>query len=79
MSERALEFVETWVSENIYSNSSAPKVDSSGAEALAARCRAAANAAGIADAEISEQFDSLAAFITGQIQEAADKLAAKEE
>jgi hypothetical protein len=79
MSKRALEFVETWVSEHIYPEGSPPKVDASSAEALAASCRVAANAAGISDAEIGEQFDNLTAFVAGQIQEAADKLSAKED
>jgi hypothetical protein len=79
MSKRALEFVETWVSEHIYPEGSPPKVDVSSAGALAARCRVAANAAGISDAEIGEQFDDLTTFIAGQIQEAADKLSAKED
>jgi hypothetical protein len=79
MSKRALEFVETWVSEQIYPEGSPPKVDPSEAGALAASCRAAANAAGISDAEIGEQFDDLTAFVTGQIEEAADKLMAKDD
>ena len=79
MSKRALEFVETWVSEQIYPEGSPPKVDVSGAKALAANCRAAANAAGISDAEIGEQFDDLTAFIAGEIQEAVDKLSAKDD
>jgi len=79
MSKRALEFVETWVSEHIYPEDSPPQVDVSGAKALAASCRAAANAAGISDAEIGEQFDDLATFIEGQIVEAADKLSPKDE
>jgi hypothetical protein len=79
MSKRALEFVETWVSEQIYPEDSPPQVDVSAAKALAARCRAAANAAGISDAEIGEQFDNLATFIAGQIEEAADKLSAKDD
>ena len=69
MSKRALEFVETWVSERIYPEDSPPQVDVSAAKALAASCRAAANAAGISDAEIEEQFDNLTAFIAGQIEE----------
>ena len=69
MSKRALEFVETWVSEHIYPEDSPPQVDVSVAKALAASCRAAANAAGISDAEIEEQFDNLTAFIAGQIEE----------
>ena len=79
MSKRALEFVETWVSEQIYPEGSPPKVDVSGANALAANCRAAANAAGISDAELAEQFDNLTTFIAGQIREAADKLSANDE
>ena len=79
MSKRALEFVETWVSERIYPEDSPPQVDVSAAKALAASCRAAANAAGISDAEIEEQFDNLTAFIAGQIEEAADKLSAKDD
>ena len=79
MSNRALEFVETWVSEHIYPEGLPPKVDVSGAKALAASCRAAANAAGISDAEIGEQFDNLTTFIAGQIEEAADKLSAKDD
>jgi hypothetical protein len=79
MSKRALEFVETWVSEHIYPEGSPPKVDVSEAKALAISCRAAANAAGISDAEIGEQFESLTTFIAGQIQEAADKLSAEED
>jgi hypothetical protein len=57
MSKHALEFVETWVSEQIYPEDSPPQIDVSQAKALAASCRAAANAAGISDAEIEEQFD----------------------
>jgi hypothetical protein len=79
MSKRALEFVETWVSEHIYPEGSPPKVDVSEAKDLATSCRAAAKAAGISDAEIGEQFDSLTTFIAGQIQEAADKLSAEED
>jgi len=41
MSKRALEFVKTWVSEQIYPEGSPPKVDVSGAKTLAANCRAA--------------------------------------
>ena len=41
--------------------------------------RNAANAAGISDLEIGEQFDNLTTFIAGQIEEAADKLSAKDD
>ena len=61
MSKRALEFVETWVSEHIYPEDSPPQVDVSQAKALAASCCAAATAAGISDAEIEEAADKLSA------------------
>jgi len=38
-----------------------------------------ANAAGISDAEIGEQFDNLTTFVAGQIEEAADKLSGKDD
>jgi hypothetical protein len=79
MSKRALEFVETWVSEQIFPEGFPPMVDVSRAKALETSCRAAANAAGISDAEIGEQFDNLTTFIAGQIQEAVGKLSAKDD
>jgi hypothetical protein len=33
----------------------------------------------LSDAEIGEQFDNLATFIAGQIEEAVDKLSAKDD
>ena len=71
--KRALEFVETWVSEHIDPEEIPSQVD------VLESCRAAANSAGISDAEIGEQFDSLATFIAGQIEGAADKLSAKDD
>jgi membrane-bound lytic murein transglycosylase B len=65
MSERALEFVELWVSEHV-----APASDPSQAKALAAECLRAANAEGISRVEIDEAFDDLAGFIAGEITEA---------
>ncbi len=79
MSERALEFIETWVSDNIFSTSAPRQPDRAGADALADNCRAAAHQAGITDTEIGEQFDSLAQFIAGQIDEAAERLSAKDD
>jgi flagellar hook-associated protein FlgK len=65
MSERALEFVELWVSEHI-----TPASDPSQAKALAAGCLQAAKADGIPQAEVEEAFDDLAGFIAGEIAEA---------
>ena len=74
MSERALAFVEEWVSENV------PAEDKSGderarARALADRCRADAAAAGIPASEIGEAIDDLPAFMAGAIEEAAERKA----
>jgi hypothetical protein len=68
MSERALEFVELWVSEHV-----APASDPSQAKALAAECLQAANADGISKVEIDEAFDDLAGFIAGEIAEAHER------
>ena len=71
--------METWVSEHIDPEEIPSQVDVLEAKALAASCRAAASAAGIPDAEIGEQSDNLATFIAGRIEEAADKLSAKDD
>jgi len=68
MSERALEFVELWVSEHV-----TPASDPSQAKALAAECLQAANADGISKVEIDEAFDDLAGFIAGEIAEAHER------
>jgi hypothetical protein len=68
MSERALEFVELWVSEHI-----TPASDPSQAKALAAGCLQAAKADGIPQAEVEEAFDDLAGFIAGEIAEAKER------
>ena len=65
MSERAIEFVEVWVSEHVRVGE-AP----GDAKALAAQCLAAAKSAGIPQAEIEDAFEDLAAFIAGEIEEA---------
>ncbi len=81
MSERALEFVETWVEGKIVAmrfptagaGPMALPADDSQAKLLAAQCLKAAQDQGIPAAEISEAFDDLAAFIAGQIEEARDQ------
>ena len=74
MSARALEFVETWVSEKIVAmNELPPSGDDSVAQQLASDCLAAAQDAGIPKSEIDEAFDDLAAFIGGEIEEARER------
>jgi hypothetical protein len=70
MSMRAIEFVENWVSENIAADGQEPASSGATATALAARCLAAATAAGILQSEIEETFDDLSAFMAGEIEEA---------
>ena len=69
MSERALGFVEEWISENVSAADQRPDGDDSRAKALASQCLAAANAQGISQSEIGEAIDDLPAFIAGAIAE----------
>lgn len=64
MSERAIEFVEVWVSEHVRAGQTAAD-----AKALALQCLDAAKAAGVPHSEIKDAFEDLAAFIAGEIQE----------
>ena len=78
MSERALAFVEEWVSDHVRAE------DKSGdeparAKALADRCRADAGAHGIPASEIADAIDDLTEFMTGAIEEAAERKAHAEE
>ena len=78
MSERALAFVEEWVSGHVQAE------DKSGdqqarASALADRCRADAGAHGISANEIGEAIDDLTAFMIGAIEEAAERKAHAEQ
>jgi hypothetical protein len=75
MSTRALEFVETWVSEKIDAMDMEAPVsgDEAQAKTLAAECVSAATNEGIPSSEIDEAFDDLAAFIKGEIEEARDR------
>jgi hypothetical protein len=74
MSERALAFVEEWVSDHVRAE------DKSGderarAKALADRCRADVSAHGIPANEIAEAIDDLTAFMIGEIEQAAERKA----
>jgi hypothetical protein len=70
MSMRAVEFVESWASENIAAGG-----QPAGATALtlASRCLQAAIAAGIPRSEIEDTFDDLPAFMAGEIEEANER------
>ena len=73
MSKRALEFVETWVSEKIEEAGIPAEGPASPAKAWAAECTEAANEEGIPALEINEAFDDLAEFIDGEIEEARER------
>ena len=74
MSARALEFVETWVSEKIEAMETLPaEGDEAAAKAWAAECLQAALDEDIPAAEIQEAFDDLAEFIAGEIEEARER------
>jgi hypothetical protein len=74
MSARALEFVETWVSEKIEKMEALPaEGDEAAAKAWANECFQAALDEDIPAAEIQEAFDNLAEFIEGEIEEARER------
>jgi hypothetical protein len=80
MSARALEFVETWVSEKIKALKELPKEgDASVAQELATECIQAAQDDGIPESEIQEAFDDLTAFIGGEIEEARERASYSDE
>jgi hypothetical protein len=73
MSKRALEFVETWVSEKIEEEGVPAEGAASPAKTWAAECIEAASEEGIPALEINEAFDDLAEFIDGEIEEARER------
>ena len=74
MSERALAFVEEWISENVTGgDSAAAGGNGARAKALANRCIADAGAKGIPASEIADAIDDLPAFIAGEIEEAKER------
>jgi hypothetical protein len=80
MSERALEFVETWVSEKIEEMEELPGEDNEKAlKALADECLKAALEEGTPASEIQDAFDDLAEFIGGEIEEERDRREGKDE
>jgi hypothetical protein len=73
MSKRALEFVETWVSEKIEEAGVPEEGQESPAKKWAAECVEAAGEEGIPATEITEAFDDLPEFIDGEIEEARER------
>jgi hypothetical protein len=73
MSARALEFVETWVSEKIEEQGYPEEGGESPAKQWAAECLQAAGEEGIPKSEIDEAFDDLGEFIDGEIEEARER------
>ena len=80
MSGRALEFVETWVSEQIEEMDELPaEGDEAAAKKLASQCLQAAQEEDIPAAEIQDAFDDLAAFIDNEIEEERERRDGKDE
>ena len=73
MSERALGFVEDWVSQHVHAEGYEPESDNSLAKSLARQCLIDASAQGISEAEIRESIDDLTDFMAGAIEEANDR------
>jgi hypothetical protein len=72
MSERALAFVEEWVSDHVRADDKSDDEQARG-RAFADRCLADASAHGITANEIGEAIDDLTAFMIGAIEEAAER------
>ena len=80
MSARAVEFVETWVSEQIEDMDELPTQGNDAApKKLASQCVQAALDDGVPAAEIQDAFDDLAAFINNEIEEERERREGKDE
>ena len=73
MSEKARQFVETWVSENVHPTGYEPEGDSREAERLAFDCWRAVDEAGIRRAEVQEDFGDLRDHMAEQIERVNDE------
>ncbi len=78
MSERALAFVEEWVSDHVRAEDKSGD-EQARAKALADRCRIDAATHGIPANEIADAIDDLTAFMVGAIEEAAERKAHAEQ
>jgi hypothetical protein len=72
MSERALAFVDEWVSDHVNAEDAEGDIEAR-AKALASECLAAASKEGIPASEIGEAIDDLADYMMGAIEEAEDR------
>jgi hypothetical protein len=72
MSERALAFVDEWVSDHVNAEDANGDIEAR-AKALASQCLAAASKEGIPASEIGEAIDDLADYMMGAIEEAEDR------
>ena len=72
MSERALAFVDEWVSDHVNAEDANGDIEAR-AKALASQCLAAAGKEGIPASEIGEAIDDLAGYMMGAIEEAEDR------
>jgi hypothetical protein len=80
MSARAVEFVETWVSEQIEDMDELPaQGNDTVAKKLASQCVQAALEEDIPATEIQDAFDDLAAFIGNGIEEERERREGKDE
>ncbi len=83
MSERAIAFVEEWVSENIHATGYEPEGDAAQAAAFATQCLSSAKAEGITGAEMKDAFEDLNQFMAAAIKTANDdevaRLASKDD
>ena len=80
MSTRAVEFVETWVSEQIEEMDELPaQGNDATAKKLASQCVQAALDDGVPATEIQDAFDDLAAFIGNEIEEERERREGKDE
>jgi hypothetical protein len=77
MSERADQFVATWVSENINAEGYQPEGDYTEARNFAEQCLTAAKAAGIAESEINDEYPDLVSYMAAEIEEANDREVAR--
>ncbi len=72
MSERALAFVDEWVTDHVRPQDADGNIDAR-AKALADQCLAAAGKKGIPASEIGEAIDDLTEFMVGAIEEADER------
>ena len=72
MSERAVQFVAHWVSENINAEGYQPEGDLTMARSHAEQCLAGAKEAGISESEVEEEYDDLVSYMASEIEEVND-------